>query len=218
MLSGIRYLGSVIAIHEPGQRASGRVDGRAARRERNINAVLDIVVELFTEGELFPTVEQVSKRSGLSVRSIYRYFADPAELHDTAIKRHREQSEPLAHLPSIGQGSLAKRVDDFVAMRLRLHEGIGAAYRATVHNAPRHPRLRDELARSRNDLRAQFERQFAPELSGLKGTERDALVAAGDVLTQLDSIDLLRRHRQLSVAETANALRAGLCKLLGGDR
>lgn len=183
-----------------------------------MNAVLDIVVELFTEGELFPTVEQVAKRSGLSVRSIYRYFADPAELHDAAIKRHRERSEPLAHLPSVGQGSLGKRIDDFVAMRLRLYDGVGAAYRATVHNAPGHPRLRDELARNRNDLRAQFERQFATELAAVKRSERDAVSSAGDVLTQLDSIDLLRRHRQLSVAETANALRAGLRSLLGGDR
>lgn len=194
------------------------VDGRAARRDRNINAVLDIVVELFTEGDLFPTVEHVSKRSGLSVRSIYRYFADPTELHDAAIKRHRAQSEPLAHLPSIGQGSLEDRIDDFVAMRLRLHGGVGAAYRATVHNASRHPRLRDELARNRNDLRAQFERQFGLELATLKGPERDATLAAGDVLTQLDSIDVLRRHRQLSLAETGHALRVGLLALLGGDR
>ncbi|MDH3679662.1 MAG: TetR/AcrR family transcriptional regulator [Acidimicrobiia bacterium] len=208
----------MITIDESEERAGEQVDGRAARRERNVNAVLDIVIELFTEGELFPTVEQISKRSGLSVRSIYRYFADPAELHDAAIKRHRELSEPLAHLPSIGRGSLAKRVEDFVTMRLRLYEGVGAAYRATVHNAPRHPRMRDELARNRTDLRAQFERQFAPELSSLKGVERDAVVAAGDVLTQLDSIDLLRRHRQLSVAEAVAALRAGLCSLLGGDR
>ncbi|MDH3680114.1 MAG: TetR/AcrR family transcriptional regulator [Acidimicrobiia bacterium] len=190
------------------------VDGRVARRERNINTVLDVVVEMFTEGELFPTIEQASKRSGLSVRSIYRYFADPTELHDAAIKRHRDQSLPLAHLPSIGRGPLEKRIDDFVAMRLRLYDGVGAAYRATVHNATHHPRLRDELARNRNDFRVQFERQFAPELAALKGADRDAVLSAGDVLTQLDAVDLLRRHRQLSVAEAARALRTGLLGLL----
>ena len=194
------------------------LDGRVARRQRNIDSVLDVVVEMFTEGELFPSIELVSKRSGLSVRSIYRYFADPVELSDAAIKRHRELSEPLAHLPSIGQGPLGKRIDDFVAMRLRLHEGVGAAYRATVHNAPRYPRLRDELARNRNDLRTQLERQFAPELGELKGADRDAVVAAADVLTQLDAIELLRRHRQLSVAEAADALRVGLQRILEGDR
>ncbi|MGI9613262.1 MAG: TetR/AcrR family transcriptional regulator [Acidimicrobiales bacterium] len=191
------------------------VDGRAARRERNISAVLDVVVEMFAEGELFPTIERVSKRSGISVRSIYRYFADPAQLRDAAIKRHREQSALLAHLPAIGEGPLAERIHDFVEMRLRLYEAIGAAYRATVHNATNHQRLRDELARNRNDFRTQFERQFAPEFAKLKSAERDAAVAAGDVLTQLDSIDLLRRHRQLSVPETSYALEVGLSAILG---
>lgn len=201
---------------EAGQRGEP-IDGRMARRQRNVDAVLDVVVEMFTEGELFPSVETVSKRSGLSVRSIYRYFGDPMELSDAAIRRHRQVSEPLAHLPSIGRGPLGQRIDDFVDMRLRLHDGVAAAYRATVHNAPRYPRLRDELARSRHALRAQFERQFAPELGALKGPDRDAVASAGDVLTQLDAIELLRRHRQLSVAETAAALRAGLRGLLGGD-
>ena len=193
-------------------------DGRSARRQRNVDAVLNVVVEMFTEGALFPTVEQVSKRSGLSVRSIYRYFPDPAALSDAAIERHREQSAPLAHLPSIGQGPLAKRIDDFVAMRLRLYTGVGATYRATVHNAPRDPRLREQLARRRDDLRAQFERQFEPELAALASAERNAVVAAGDVLTQLDSIDALRQHRGLSVADTTQVLRVGLQRLLGGDR
>jgi AcrR family transcriptional regulator len=190
------------------------VDGRAARRERNVNAVLDIVVDMFSEGELFPTVEQVSRRSGVSVRSIYRYFADPAELLDAAITRHRDESRSHAHLSSIGEGPLDRRIDDFVTMRLRLYDSVGAAYRATVHNASNHQRLRDELARNRNDLRSQFERQFDPELASRKGADRDAVLAAGDVLTQLDSIDLLRRHRQLSVSEASNALRVGLDALL----
>ncbi len=190
-------------------------DGRAARRERNINAVLDVVVGMFAEGDLFPSIEQVSKRSGLSLRSIYRYFGDPADLYEAALERHRAQSLPLAHLSAIGQGPLLTRVDDFVAMRLRLYEEIGAGYRAMVHNASRHPRLRDRLAKNRNEQRRQFERHFAPELDRRKGADRDALLSAGDLLSQLDAIELLRQHRKLTVGETTNALRAGLLALLG---
>ena len=57
-----------------------------------------------------------------------------------------------------------------------------------------------------------------PEVGRLKGPERDAVVAAADVLTQLDAIELLRRHRQLSVAEAADVLRVGLHRILKGDR
>ncbi|MDG2112994.1 MAG: TetR family transcriptional regulator, partial [Actinomycetota bacterium] len=75
-----------------------QLDGRNARRQRNINALLDVVLELFSEDALFPTIEQVSARSGISRRSLYRYFADPGELHDAAIRRNRDQSVPLARL------------------------------------------------------------------------------------------------------------------------
>ena len=191
------------------------IDGRAARRERNIDNVLDVVLEMFAEESLFPTIEQASKRSGLSLRSLYRYFADPGELLEAVIKRNREVAADQAHLSSIGQGPLRDRVDDFIAMRMRLYEGIGPVYRATVANAALNSRIRDELAATRNDLRVQFELQFAPELSERKRSDRVAVLSAGDVITQLDSIDILRRHRQLTVAETENSLRTVLLAILG---
>lgn len=191
-------------------------DGRAARRERNIDAVLDVVLAMFAEGALFPSIEQVAKRSGLSLRSLYRYFADPAELLEAAIRRHWKLTEHLVALPTIGQGPLGERIDDFVAMRSRLYEGVEAAWRATVHNAPRNTRLREQMERARRDLRSQFERQFDPELSQLKGADREAILAAGDLLTQLDAVEFLRGHRRFSVAETERTLRTGLSALLGG--
>ncbi len=189
-------------------------DGRAARRERNIDNVLDVVLEMFAEESLFPTIEQAAKRSGLSLRSLYRYFADPGELLEAVIKRNREVSADDAHLSSIGQGPLLTRVDDFIAMRMRLHERIGPVYRATVANAALNSRIRDELAATRNDFRVQFELQFAPELNERKRSDRVAVLSAGDVITQLDSIDFLRRHRQLTVAETEDSLRIVLLAIL----
>ena len=190
------------------------IDGRAARRERNIDMVLDVVIEMFAEESMFPTIEQAAKRSGLSLRSLYRYFADPGELLEAVIKRNREVSEDDAHLSSIGQGPLLTRVDDFIAMRMRLHERIGPVYRATVANAALNSRIRDELAATRNDLRAQLELQFAPELNERKRSDRVAVLSAGDMITQLDSIDFLRRHRQLTVAETEDSLRIVLLAIL----
>ena len=190
------------------------IDGRAARRERNIDNVLDVVLEMFAEESLFPTIEQTAKRSGLSLRSLYRYFADPGELLEAVIKRNREVSADDAHLSSIDQGPLPARVDDFIAMRMRLHERIGPVYRATVANAALNSRIRDELAATRNDLRVQFELQFAPELNERKRSDRVAVLSAGDVITQLESIDFLRRHRQLTVAESEDSLRIVLLAIL----
>ena len=190
------------------------IDGRAARRERNIDNVLDVVLEMFAEESLFPTIEQAAKRSGLSLRSLYRYFADPGELLEAVIKRNREVVADDVHLSSIGQGPFPARVDDFIAMRMRLYERIGPVYRATVANAALNSRIRDELAATRNDLRVQFELQFAPELNERKRSDRVAVLSAGDVITQLESIDFLRRHRQLTVAETEDSLRIVLLAIL----
>lgn len=201
-------------VEEAQQSVNETVDGRRARRQRNIDAVLEVVVEMFGEEAMFPTIEQVATRSGLSLRSLYRYFADPAELLEAVVKRSDQVGVELSRLHAIGQGPLDTRIEDFAAMRLRLHNGVGPTYRATIANAARHPRFRDELAKNRNLLREQFERQFAPELALLDSSERDTVMSAGDLLTQLESVDFLRRHRQLSVAEAHEVLVTGLRSLL----
>ncbi len=190
------------------------IDGRIARRQRNLDAVVDVVLEMFAEDMMFPSIEQASKRSGLSLRSLYRYFADPGELVEAAIKRSQAQAAELTHLAQIGEGPFAERLDDFVSMRLRLHEANGSMFRATIHNAANHPRVRNELHENRRLLREQFELQFAPELAAMSSRARSSAIEAGDVLTQIDSIDLLRRVRNLTVAEADLVLRDALSALL----
>lgn len=50
-------------------------DGRALRRERNIDAVRVAVLGLSEEG-VPVTMETIADRAGIGVRSIYRYFGD----------------------------------------------------------------------------------------------------------------------------------------------
>jgi len=191
------------------------VDGRVARRQRNIDTVLGVVLELFAEDAMFPSMEQAANRSGLSLRSLYRYFADPGELREAAIRHNREIAATLAHLHAIGEGPLDERIEAFVAMRIRLYDGVAAVYRATMANAMALERVREERAHNRDLLREQFAVHFAPELDALDPERRSALLDAGDLLTQLDAIDFLRDHRCLSAGETQRVLGEGLRALLG---
>ncbi len=190
------------------------VDGRAARRQRNIDAVLDVVLEMFAEDAMFPTMEQAASRSGLSLRSLYRYFADPGELLEAVITRSDQVGSELLRIHAIGQGPLEDRIDRLVTVRLDLHEELGPVFRATVANEAKHERIREERTKNRDAMRRQFELQFAPELDQLAASDRDAVVAAGDLLTQLESVGYLRRHRQLSVADVHATLAVGLRSLL----
>ena len=86
------------------------VDGRTARRDRNRVAVLDAVLELFSEGNLTPSPDDVARRSGISLRSVYRYVADSDDLIRSAITRHTEKVAPLFVIDDIGQGPFEHRL------------------------------------------------------------------------------------------------------------
>ena len=191
------------------------VDGRSARRQRNVDAVLDVVLQIVADDQMFPSIEQAATRSGLSVRSLYRYFADPGELMEATIDRQSRVSLRLATLDSIGEGPLERRVDEYVAMRLRLHDAIGSVMRAAVANAPRFPRVAEQLDIGRRRQRAQFEAQFAPELDALPADDRRGVAAAGDLLTQIESIEFLRRHGGLSADAASASMGSALRALLG---
>jgi len=163
---------------------------------------------------MFPSIEQASKRSGLSVRSLYRYFADPAELVEAAIKRSQARAVELTHLAHIGEGPFEDRLHDFVSMRIRLHEANGAMFRATMHNAAKSERVRDEMSTNRRLMREQFELQFNPELAALSPRASASAIEAGNVLTQPDAIDQLRRGRNLTAAEANAVLSDTLTALL----
>lgn len=189
------------------------VDGRVARKERNVTSVLDVVMEMFAEESLFPTMEEAAKRSGLSLRSLYRYFADPGELLEAALMRSWQRGAEAAHLHAVGQGSLEHRIATFVTMRQRIYNVTGSVWPATVANAARHPRIGEELASTRVQLRDQFARHFEPELAKLDAGDRETLLTAGDLATHPGAVDFLRRVRGLSEDETQAVLTLSLRSL-----
>lgn len=190
------------------------VDGRRLRRERNIASVIDSVLEMFKEEALTPTIERAAERSGLSLRSVYRYFPDPETLTQAAIDELWRRGEPVAHLSQIGEGPFEDRVLEFATMRVRLYEHIGHGYRAGRLHAPLSVRIREDVDRTRRALSQQFELQFARELDALPSEMLIARRNTGDIMSQLDAIDLLRRARRLTVQESievvAEAIRVAL--------
>jgi len=121
---------------------AGDADGRTARRDRNRDAVLDAVLELFAEGDLTPSAEQVAARSGVSLRSVYRYVADRADLMRAAIDRHIARVEPLFVIDHVGEGTFDERVERFVTARMRGYEAIAATSRASRFRAPTNDMIR----------------------------------------------------------------------------
>jgi len=190
------------------------VDGRTARRDRNRDAVLDAVIELFTEGVLDPSVPEVAARSGVSLRSVHRYFEDRDELVRAAIARNLERTAPLFDIPDLGVGRFDQRVERFVAARLRLYEATAPMARVALRRASTNPIIAERLEATWQILRDQLEAMFAPELDALGTAERRAMLAAADVLCGFEGLEHLLVRRGFSVARSRDVLTRSLRALV----
>lgn len=190
------------------------VDGRTARRDRNRDLVLDAVIELFTEDQLAPNAGDVAERSGVSLRSVYRYFEDHDALVRAAIARHAERVAPLFEVPDLGEGPLETRVTRFVAARMRLYEAAAPTARAAMLRAPGNQLLRDQMDRVRERLQRQTEAMFASELTTMAPSQRRAIAATVDIMLQFESAEHLRVRLGYSAAQTTDILRRTLTALL----
>jgi TetR/AcrR family transcriptional regulator of autoinduction and epiphytic fitness len=190
------------------------IDGRTARRDRNRDLVLDAVLELFADNQFAPNAADVAARSGVSLRSVYRYYEDFDELVRAAIARHAERVAPLIEMPDPGKGPLDERVVRFVAHRTRLYEASAPMARATLVRAPANRLVREQVELVRKRLSKQTHAMFAPELSALPTAQRRAIGAAADTLTQFESAENLRVRLGYSSAQTSDILRRSLLALL----
>ena len=100
-----------------------RLDGRRVRREQNVDAVVDAMLDLLGEGHLSPGAAAVAERSGVSLRSVFRYFDDMDSLTDRAIARQMERAAPLFDLLD-DSGDLADRAARLGAHRVHQHREL----------------------------------------------------------------------------------------------
>jgi AcrR family transcriptional regulator len=190
-------------------------DGRQLRRERNRGAVVDALLDLYREGNLQPGTEEIAARSGLSPRSLFRYFEDVDDLIRTAI---RHQEHRVLHLVPIDVGPdrpLAVRVEALVAQRFRLFEAVGHAASVARLRSPFQPVLAEEVHQHRVFLRSQISALFGPELSVMDKASGEAVLAAADVLTSFESCQLLLQAQSLSPTRARTVVVGALSALFG---
>ncbi len=192
----------------------GAGDGRTARRERNREAVVTALLDLYREGVLMPSADDIAARAGVSARSLFRYFADVDDLAFAAVARQAEHLMPLLALDLADEATIDERIEAFVAARIRLLEGMGEVGRVARFRAAMQPVVAEGLARVREIMREHVEEALEPALAGRSAEERRSLVAAADVLCSWESHDLMRKDQGLGAPETAAAMALALRRLL----
>lgn len=189
-------------------------DGRTARRGRGRDAVLDTVHEMFVEGNYAPSVEDVAARSGVSLRSVYRYFEDTEALLHLAIERRMAVVGELYGLGELGEGDLPDRVAALVNQRLVLHTKLAPTIRAAMLRAPFSPQIAEQVRQRRDLLAHQVAVQFAPEAVALDKARGEELLACIDALCSFESMEQLRVRRGFSLTRTRRSLTDGVSALL----
>ncbi|MEP9364948.1 TetR/AcrR family transcriptional regulator [Nocardioides sp. CN2-186] len=192
------------------------VDGRTARRGRNSDAVLDTVHEMFVEGNFSPSVEDVAARSGVSLRSVYRYFEDTEALLHLAIERRVMLVGELYGLEHLGEGSQAERILALVNQRLQLHAKLAPTIRAAMLRAPFSVQIAEQVRQRRDLLAEQVAAQFALEASTLVPARAEELLAGIDGLCSFETIELMRVRRGFTITRTRRALVSGTTALIAG--
>jgi AcrR family transcriptional regulator len=195
-----------------------KTDGRQLRRQRNRESVVDALLELYRGGNLRPSTEEIAARSGLSPRSLFRYFDDADDLTRTAILRIERQAADLFPIDVEPSAELDTRARALVDQRFTLFDTVGSAAAVSRLRSPFQPILADRLKRNRSLLRSQIESLFAPELTLMERREAGVVVAAADVLTSFESHQLLLRDQQLSAELAKETMSSALVALLGTGR
>jgi len=172
-----------------------KTDGRVHRRIENRDRVLMSAVRLFSQG-VWPTHEEVSTASGLSLRSIYRYFETTDQLILAAIHRSYAVLSSFNQIPNLGRGDLDSRIVAFVDLRLDVYKRTGTTYRMVRQMQDRHTALPGELLKGRLQHRLQTQAHFAEEIKA--GVDTTAL----DILVTPESLDYFTMTLGLTLDET----------------
>ncbi len=172
-------------------------DGRRIRRDRNREAVTCAFLELVADGDPRPSVAAVAERSGVSYRSVFRYFTDQTDLALTAFRRLFDHVDEVAPLHVVAADPLDDRIVGIVDQRLRLHAAAHGVARVFRSLAVDDPVIGDELRVQRCRARCEVAELFAPELDALDDDRRTDLLAVLDVSTSFDHLDLLTTEHGL---------------------
>ena len=190
------------------------VDGRRARRERGRIAVSDAVIDLVVEGNADPTAEQVAKRAGVSVASLFRYFETLKELRRETLRRYFKRYDHLFQLPDISESTLEDRSQVFVNCRAKLYETTEPMCRQARRRAPDFPDLDEELHSVRAMQADQIRQCFAYELEALSPSARDDLVATINTLTSFESWDQIVHDHNRTPQQVRRTWTTALHRLL----
>lgn len=184
-------------------------DGRVRRRERSGRAIVAAMVALIREGRVAPTAQQVARRAGVGIRTVFRRFSDMEDLFAEMSLRVLAEAPDLLREGRFS-GDIGTRARTLVERRAGFFEHIAPFKRAANLRRWRSPFLRSGHARLVEGLRADLVRSLPDAPADLL----DIL----ELLTSFEAWDRLRGEQHLDPERARAAVERAVLALLGVAR
>jgi AcrR family transcriptional regulator len=169
----------VSANQGPDTERAPRVDAR-----RNHQQLLDVAREVFVEGGANAPLDQIAKRAGVGIGTLYRHFADRQTLMRAVIL------DALAKSADAGENALAEAPDAFGSLTTYMHAVLDLRIAAVI------PVLLEEVELDSEELTAARERG-ARALQRIVDTAHAADCLSSDVTFGDIGLMLIRLSRPL---------------------
>ena len=164
------------------------IDGRSARRDRNLEAVVEAAIELIAEGQVAPGVTEIADRAGVSYRSVFRYFPERDDVVAAALSRACDRLESEA---AASAGSLP-------AARVERWERSASIARALRLGAAQSDEVATRLSAHRKAMRNQTKAAYKKQLDKLPKPDQAAAIAGIDLATSFEGYEAFRVDQRMS--------------------
>jgi TetR/AcrR family transcriptional regulator of autoinduction and epiphytic fitness len=184
-----------------------RVDGRRQRTQITRQNIVNAAIGLQTEGNVRPSMQQISERAGVSLRTAFQHFPEKHQLRRAILDELTRLNRVDPPSPELAEHSaLEARMARFLDIRARQLEGLTPHRRASNSMIDTSPLLQEHRLRVRRRYRNVVETWFRAELDALTAARRRKWLVAIATLVDWEMWQSLRTFPNRSVVKCKEAV------------
>jgi AcrR family transcriptional regulator len=183
------------------------LDGRRRRGADNRNRISEAFLALIAEGVITPTADDVARRAGVGLRSVFRHFSDMEALY-REMAAHSQRLAGDMSVPMEEGGDWQEQLDRIIDARASVYEEMMPYQVAAQVHQHESPFLRAHQTLFIEQQRSALLRSLPRELLREK-----AVLEAVNMALSMDTWTLLRREQGLNRAAAKRVI-ALTCRAL----
>jgi AcrR family transcriptional regulator len=196
-----------MSITPPDPLAVPHADGRRQRTQVTRHNIVMAAIALQDEGNMRPSMQQISDRAGVSLRTAFQHFPEKHQLTRAVLgelTRINRVDPPPPELAS--HSALDARVERFLDLRVRQLEALTPHRRASNAMIATSQTLQKHRVKVRGRYRDVVQTWFAAELDQLTPARRRKWLIAIATLVDWEMWQSLRTYPTRTVAESKSCL------------